>query len=145
MRSYPTVENHPDSFDFLEEMPGNEYRVIAITLDGEFIENAAGRLVVKAQVMRDTRLVFQALTRVHELTDPDGNVFVLFAHHVDPDNIDAIDFQSQDAMAYLVAPEGWTYATRILDEELVLDANNFDGVVPVLAIRGDINSTWEQR
>ena len=30
MRSYPTVEGHPDSVDFLEDVPGNEYRVIAI-------------------------------------------------------------------------------------------------------------------
>ena len=30
-------------------------------------------------------------------------------------------------------------------EELVLDSNNHDGIVTVLAIRGPTNSTWEKR
>ena len=90
--------------------------------------------------IRDSSFKLSPRPRTH---GPDGNVFVLFAHHVGQDNIDAIDFQSEDAMAYLV--------TRGLDppsnfrRRAGLDANNFDGVVPVLAIQGDINSTWEQR
>ena len=145
MRSYPTVEGHPDTADFLDDMPGNEYRIIAVTHDGRFIGNVAGHLVVEVQVERDTYLVFKSGMRVHELTDPEGNVFVLIAHHVDPDNWQAVDFQSADALAYLTAPEGWAYSTRILDEDLELDSDNSNGVVTVLAIRGDINSTWEKR
>ena len=144
-RSYPTYEGHPDTVDFLDEMPGNEYRIIAITLDGRFIGNVAGSLVVEAQVQRDTYLVFKAGMRVHELTDPEGNVFVLFAHHVDPDNWQAVDFQSADALDYFTTPEGWTYSTRILEEELTLDTIDSGGVATVLAVRGDINSTWEKR
>jgi hypothetical protein len=64
---------------------------------------------------------------------------------VDPYNLQEINFQNADSMAYLTPPEGWTYSTRILDEELALDSDNSDGVVSVLAIRGDLNSTWEKR
>ncbi|MBT6178010.1 MAG: hypothetical protein HOI23_12245 [Deltaproteobacteria bacterium] len=145
MRSTPSVEGHPDTVDFLDDMPGNEYKIIARPLDGEFVESGANGIVAKVQVKRDTLLVFTPGMRVHELTSPEGDIFVLFAHHVDPENIQAIDFQEADALDYFTAPTGWTYSTRILDEELALDADNYDGVVTVLAIRGDVNSTWEKR
>jgi hypothetical protein len=145
LRSTPSIEGHPDTVDFLDDIPGNEYKLIARPLDGTLIENGPSGLVVEVQVMRDTLLVFNAGMRVHELTNPEGNVFVLFAHHVDPYNLQEINFQDADSMAYLTPPEGWTYSTRILDEELALDSDNSDGVVSVLAIRGDLNSTWEKR
>lgn len=145
MRSYPSVEGHPDSVDFLDEVPGSEYRLIAVTLNGKLIENGPNGIVAQAQVQRDTRLVFTKGMRVHELTDADGNVFVLFVHHIDKADWQNADFQSENVLDYFTAPEGWTYATRILAEELVLDSNNSDGVVTVLAIRGAINSTWEKR
>ena len=56
-----------------------------------------------------------------------------------------IDFQSTDALDYLVTPEGWTYSTRILEEELALDSDRSDGIDTVLAVRGCMNSTWEKR
>ena len=145
MRSYPTVEGHDDTVNFLDDIPGNEYQIIAVTKDGRFIDNTASGLVVEVQVQRDTFLVFNPGMRVHELTDPEGNVFVLFVHHVDPENLDERDFQDPTVLNYFVAPEGWTYSTRILDEQLTLDSDNSDGVVTVLAVRGEINSTWEKR
>lgn len=145
MRSYPSVEGHPDSVDFLEEVPGNEYKVIAVTLSGRLVENGPNGIVAEVQVRRDTRLVFTAGMRVHELTDPEGNVFVLFVHHFDTGSGQAADFQAADALDYFTAPAGWTYSTRILDAELALDSDNSEGVVTVLAIRGSINSTWEKR
>ena len=145
MRSYPSVEGHPDAVDFLDDVPGNEYKVIAITLNGRLVGRGSDGIVAEVKVQRDTRLVFTAGMRVHELTDPEGNVFVLFVHHVDSGDWQDADFQSADALSYFAAPDGWTYATRILEEELALDSDNSEGVVTVLAIRGAINSTWERR
>ena len=144
LRSYPPVEADLATADFLEDVPGSEYKVIAVTLDGRLISNDANGIVAEVQVRRDTRLVFMAGMRVHELTDPEGNVFVLFVHHVDTGNWQNVDFQSADALDYFSAPEGWVYSTRILDRELALDSNDSEGVVSVLAIRGPINSTWEK-
>ena len=145
LRSYPEVEGHPDSVNFLDEVPGDEYRVIAITQSGRLVESGLAGIVAEVQVQRDTLLVWTAGMRVHELTDPEGGVFVLFAHHVDSDNVEAADFQSEDALSYFTEPAGWTYSTRVLEEDLELDSDNFDGIVTVLAIRGPINSTWEKR
>ena len=145
MRSFPVVEGHPDSEDFLEDVPGNEYRVIAITRSGRIVQLGGGGTVAEVQVERDTLLVFKVGMRVHELTDPEGHVFVLFAHHVDAEEWKNTDFQSEDALSYFAAPEGWSYSTRVLDEDLALDSDNHDGVVTVLAIRGAVNSSWEKR
>jgi len=145
LRSYPPVEGHPDTVDFLDDVPGNEYRVIAITRSGRLVESGPAGIVAEVQVQRDTRLVFTAGMRVHELTDPEGGVFVLFAHHIDTGDWQDADFQTEDALSYFTAPTGWTYSTRVLDEELALDSNNHDGVVTVLAIRSAVNSTWEKR
>ena len=145
LRSHPEVEEHADSVDFLDEVPGNEYKLIAITRTGRLIQRGPGGIVAEVQVQRDTRLVFKAGMRVHELTDPESNKFVLFAHHIDINSQQTVDFQSEGALAYLTPPDGYTYSSRILEEDLVLDANNHDGVVTVLAIRGEFNSTWEKQ
>ena len=144
LRSHPEIDGHAASMDFLEEVPGNEYQLIAITRSGRLVQRGPGGIVAEVQVQRDTRLVFKPGMRVHQLTDPEGHIFVLFAHHVDTNSTQAIDFQSEDALAYLTPPTGYTYSTRILEEDLALDSNNHDGVVTVLAIRSELNSTWEK-
>lgn len=142
MRSRPSFEGVPDSVDFVPEIPGNEYELIVKNVDARIIEVGAMGLVVEAQVIRDTLLRFPPTALVHELTDPDGNVFVLFAHGIDPDDPYRVDYLEADSLAYLVPPQGWTYSNRVLTEELLLDA---DGSTTVLAIRGENESTWEKR
>jgi hypothetical protein len=92
--------------------------------------------------MRDTRLAFDAGRRVHELTDPEGRVFVLFAYQVDPQNVVIPDFQDPGFMGEFTPPTGWTYTSRVLAEALVLDTPD---VATVLAIRTEKTSTWEMR
>ncbi len=142
LRSRPSFEGVPDSMDFVPEIPGNEYLLIVKNVDGRIIETGDMGIVVEAYVIRDTLLRFPPTCRVHELTDPDGNVFVLFAHGIDPEDPNRVSYLDVDALSYLNPPEGWTYSTRILTEELVLDA---DGSTTVLAIRGENDSTWEKR
>lgn len=142
MRNRPSLEGVPDAMDFVPEVPGNEYKLIAKVLDARILQAGADGIVVESQVLRDTLLRYPAGSRVHELTDPEENVFVLFAHGIDPFDLESIDFQGADALAYFSAPEGWTYSTRILEEELALDSQ---GVVTVLAIRAENDSTWERR
>ncbi len=142
LRSTPTFEGVPDTMDFIDEIPGNEYQLIAKNLDARLIEVGENGLVVEAQVMRDTLLRFDADRRVHELGDPDGNVFVLFAYEVDPTDIEIPDFEDPDVLGDFTAPEGWTYSSRILEEELELDTSD---IATVLAIRSGVTSTWEMR
>ena len=144
MRSYPSAEGHPHAVDFLEEVPGEEYKLIAINVDGRLIERGPNGIVAEVKVQRDTRLVFNIGMRVHELTNPEGHLFVLFAHQVDPERWQEADFQSMDSLGEFAPPTGWTYSTRLLEEELVLDSNRSNGIVTVLALRGTKISTWEK-
>lgn len=140
--STPSFEGVPGTVDFVAEIPGNEFRLIAKALDGQIVEAGPNGLVAVVQVQRDTRLRFPAGSRVHELADPEGNVFVLFAYQVDSADF-AIDFQDADALEGDPTPEGWTSSTRILDDDLILDPPN--GVATVMAIRAEVESTWELR
>lgn len=73
----------------------------------------------------DRRAVFffDAGSRVYELVDPDGLVYVMQARcvGVDPD-------MSEESLlglgGRLALPDGWTYRSRILDEELVVDTSD---------------------
>ena len=141
MRSTPSFDGIPDTMDFLEEVPGNEYQLIAKTLDGRIIQAGVEGTVVEAQVMRDTIFRFDAGVRVHELNDPDGDVYVLFAYEVDPKNVVIPDVQDPAFMGNFNPPDGWTYSSRVLEEELLLDTPE---IATVLAIRGLVISTWEK-
>jgi len=71
-------------------------------------------------VNRGAVFFFDAGTPVHELVDPDGRAYVMQAYciGVDPG-------LTQEGLATLgerlSMPDGWTYRTRVLDEELVVD------------------------
>ena len=137
-------EDFYESWDFLEEVPGNEYELIAVNLGIEALIQFPPNIVVRTQVMRDTELIFYANRRVHELTHGEGDVFVLFAYGVDPEDPVFPDFQDPEALGDFTPPAGWTYSTRVLEEELVLASED---KATVLAFRpvGGQNSTWEKR
>jgi hypothetical protein len=75
---------------------------------------------VERYVNRGAVFFFDAGAPVHELVNPDGLAYVMQAYciGVDPtiteDDLDTLGSR-------LTMPEGWTYRTRILDEELVID------------------------
>ncbi len=142
MRSTPSFDGVPDSVDFIPAVPGNEYKLIVKNLDATILERGPAGFVVQATVERDTLLRFSAGRRVHELTDTSGNTFVLFAYGVDPRDVVIPDFDDPDALGDFVAPTGWTYTSRVIDEDLSLDAR---GTTTVLAIRNELTSTWELR
>ncbi len=133
----------PSSVDFIPEIPGNEYQLIARPLDGRLLEVGAQGLMILIDVMRDTVLRFPAGQRIHELTNPEGDVYVMFAYEAESMDVNISDFNSPHALDGYPRPTGWSYSTRILERELVLDST---GVVSVLAFRGSAPlSTWEKR
>jgi hypothetical protein len=140
--STPTVEGEPASADFLPDMPGDEYELIAVVRDGRLLESEGGGIMAVTEVERYSMFRYPANTRVHELTDPEGNVYILFAYEVESEDFTDPDFQSADALAGDPVPVGWRYSTRILERDLVMHA---DGVATVLAIRAAVTSTWQLR
>lgn len=142
LRSRPSVDDAPSSIDLIPEIPGDDFTLIAKTVNGRIVEAGPNGIVAVVQVMRDTTFLYPAGTRVHELTDPEGNVFVLFAYQVDSEDFTSPVFQDADSIVNDPRPEGWTYATRILEDDLRMDPR---GMATVLAIRAGVESTWELR
>jgi len=142
LRSRPSFDGVDDAVDFVPEVPGDEYELIVKNLDGKILKFGATGVIVEARVMRDTLLRFAEGKRVHELTDPAGRVFVLFAYGVDPSTLESPDFEDPDALGNFSGPDDWVYSSRVLDQELLLDTSS---VATVLAFRRGAVSTWQLR
>lgn len=127
-----TLDGVPSHVDFIEEIPGPEWTLIA-TVDG--IEFDTG--VPVAAVRRSTVFTFPACNRLHTLTDTRGRVFGLFAV-IDDLFLAGLDIQSADAFADRQWPVGWTYDSYVLEANLIVDSG---GLATVYNHRGE--STWQ--
>lgn len=76
-----------------------------------------GKPYLPRAVDRETVFTYAAGSTVHELTAPDGSVYVMqsWSQQVEPtlDEAALVDLTPQ-----LTLPEGWTYSTRVLTSEL---------------------------
>jgi hypothetical protein len=80
-------------------------------------------------VRRDTEFVFDAGREVYELIAADGSVYVMQSYSLEVDPSLTVD----DLAALgdrLALPDGWTFASRVLDERLVVE--DIDGFAPVI-------------
>lgn len=77
---------------------------------------------VERHVNRGAVFFFDAGKVVHELVRPDGVAYVMQAYciGVDPTLTQESLFSLGERLAL---PEGWTYRTRVLDDELVVDTS----------------------
>ena len=77
---------------------------------------------IERHVHRGAVFFFDAGAPVHELVDPTGLAYVMQAYCIGVDPT-----LTQDSLAglgdRLALPEGWTFRTRVLDEELVVDTS----------------------
>jgi hypothetical protein len=93
-------------------------RIATIPLGADF---AAGAYVVR-NVNRGAVFFFDAGKTVYELVDPDGRAFVMQARCVGVDS-----GMTEESLATLgerlALPEGWSYRTRVLGSELVIDTS----------------------
>jgi len=93
-------------------------RIATIPIGADF---AAGPYIAR-NVNRGAVFFFDAGKTVYELVDPDGRALVMQARcvGVDPN-------MSEESLATLgerlALPEGWSYRTRILESELVVDTS----------------------
>ena len=93
-------------------------RIATIPIGADF---AAGPYTVR-NVNRGAVFFFDAGKTVYELVDPEGRAYVLQARCVGVD-----PSMTEESLATLgerlALPEGWSYRTRVLDAELVVDTS----------------------
>lgn len=93
-------------------------RIATISLGADF---AAGPYVVR-NVNRGAVFFWDAGKTVYELVDPDGRPFVMQARCIGVDS-DMTEESLATLGDRLALPEGWSYCTRVLDVELVVDTS----------------------
>ena len=93
-------------------------RIATIPIGADF---AAGPYTIR-NVNRGAVFFFDAGKTVYELVDPDGRALVMQARCVGIDsNMTEESLVTLDER--LALPEGWSYRTRVLDAELVVDTS----------------------
>lgn len=94
---------------------------------------------VPNQVQRDTVYTYQAGAPVYELTSPDGHVYVMQSYSQIKDKQLTID-QLDSIGNKLALPASWTYTTRKLTDDLVLDSGGLAYV-----INDDLYNSYQRR
>ncbi|MGI9284349.1 MAG: VPLPA-CTERM sorting domain-containing protein [Pseudomonadales bacterium] len=111
-----TSPTPPDGVPSVIDFNGYQLNYGAYTDSATIIGPAPGGAFVIGQVERDTVLTYNAGTVVHEVTDTAGNKYVmqLAAVYV----AEAVDLTMEGAMVAMALPEGWSYSSRTLTEQL---------------------------
>jgi hypothetical protein len=92
------------------------------------VKAARGTVPFEVFTPKKTQLmVYAAGKEVYELVDPDGHVYVLQAR----DEEHAIETLADLGEKMSQIPEGWSYRTRTLDEDLVFDLHEDQTVYAV--------------
>lgn len=121
------------SLDLSLDIPGDDFFYVARLLDASILEfdPVLGPSIL-AQVERDTVFTYEAGTRIHEASDPQGNLYVLFGI----DTTSGIDPTQPDALAGVSLPAGWSVSDRVLSNELTIASG---GVATVFTTNSGAN------
>ena len=111
----------------IRDFGGIEMRSIALVDLGKGLPDRSA--YVPTPVQRDTDFVYDAGREVHELTAPDGSVYVMQSYSIEVDP--ALTTEGLGTLgSRLALPDGWTYTSRLLDDRLVV--KDVDGIAAVL-------------
>lgn len=118
---YWTLDGFGTKVDVVEpvirEVRGMPMRRIA---EVELGDNPAAVPYTERHVNRGAVFFFDTGRKVHELVDPTGRNFVMQAYCVGVDS--TLTVESLDSLGQrLSLPDGWSFRTRTLDEDLVVD------------------------
>ena len=94
------------------------------------------------EVARDTVFTFVAGEPVFELTDPEGNVYMMqsFTTIVDPE----LTYEALPTLGErLQLPEGWSYSTRVLDADYNLSTADTGG--NAFVVNDDLMNSYQRR
>jgi hypothetical protein len=88
-------------------------------------------------VNRGATFFFDAGSKVWELVNPEGKAYVMQALCIGVDSTISLD-TLDDLGSKLSLPDGWSYRSRILDEELIVDTTDHDATV----VQDELENTY---
>jgi hypothetical protein len=112
----------PDTLDLFAGIPGPEYMFIAQVLGVTVLQVNSATLLAHAlaNVKRNTVFTYEAGRVVHEMHDPFGRTYVLM--NTTYDFYLANDLSQLGAMAGTHMLPFWTYTSRVLTSDLIVDS-----------------------
>ena len=123
--------------------PGGIEMGLRATLETKVGEPTVGdQAYVPNEVARDTVFTFNAGEPVFELTDPEGNVYMMqsFTTLEDP----SLTFDGLATLGEkLQLPEGWSYSTRVLEEDYNLSTADTGG--NAFVVNDDLLNSYQRR
>lgn len=128
-----TVNDVKENFGGIEM---NLRATIQLSLLKQFI---GSKKFTPNEIVRTTKFIYRAGSTVYELTSPAGDIYVMqsYSQIVNP----ALNFKDLPALSeQLKLPAGWTYRSRVLDQDLSLIAN---GVAYVL--QDNLSNSYQRR
>ncbi|QFT54368.1 haloalkane dehalogenase [Microbulbifer sp. THAF38] len=130
--------------DIILPSPDDEYRLFGELemrlLTSVDLTDSQGEDVayVPGKVLRDNTWLFYEGRRVYELTDINGQVYIMQSFsRLEDDNLQMDDLKNLGARLNL--PEGWTFRSRILNDPLQVSA--MDGIAMVL--KDDLGNSYQ--
>ena len=120
------------TLDVTGDVPGDEFALVAQITGGEILGFVPSGPFVRLDIKRETVFTFDAGRVVHELTNPGGDVYLLFARPSDLTLAGlpaSTDLEQLGALGSLVLPAGWTYSSRQLASALQMDSQVLADVV----------------
>ena len=128
-----TVNQTKESFDGIEM---NLRATIELSLMKQLM---GSKYYSPNEIVRTTAFIYKAGTPIYELTSPKGEVYVMqsYSQIVNP-NLTMSDLP--DLAKQLKLPTGWSYKTRVLDQEFSLLAN---GIAYVL--QDNLSNSYQRR
>ena len=98
-----------------------------------------GKPYIPRAVDRQSVFTYAVGSTIHELTAPDGTVYVMqsWSQQIDPSLDEAA---LVDLTPKLSLPEGWTYSTRVLTSELRVETMD----QPAMVLQDDLGNSYSQ-
>lgn len=94
----------------------------------------------EVSVERDTEFRFDAGREIHELTAPDGSIYVMQSYSLEIDP--TLDVEALSGIGDgLQLLDGWTFTSRVLAEPLVVE--DIDGIATV--VQDDLRNSYQLR
>jgi pimeloyl-ACP methyl ester carboxylesterase len=123
----------------ISEFNGMEMRLVAqINTTPDQVASMGFAPYSEAEVVRDTVYTYSAGSRVYELVSPEGDIYRMqsYSQEVDP-TLTINDLENLGERLNL--PEGWSFQTRILEEDRLLTA---DGIAHLVS--DELNNAYQR-
>lgn len=139
--SVPEPMGVASSLDLSAEIPGAEFTLISKPIGTQLLGVAASGPMLLVNNVSDRSLLFEQSGIVHEMRSPEGGRYILIAAAAQLAG--ETDMEALNALAFLDKPEGWSYTSYRLSEDLVLDAHGSPEIL-VLGGGGAQLTKWEK-